>query len=273
MMKTKVGYIGLGDIGEGMAKNLARTGYGLTIKSPRSLQGKAREEFIKEFQQLGSVKAVSTCKEVAANSDIVFSAVRDDAETHEVMWGEDGVLAGITSGSIIVIISTVSPAICQKLAQDGSKMDVAVIDAPVSGGHAGARDGTLTLIVGGQRNAFDRIEPVLKTVGKNIFYLGDVGMGQIAKLTNQMMLGCNEMAAAEALSFAVKAGIPLETIFDVIKVSSGRSWAIENWERFLRPPTLVRKDCNLAVEYANGIGAKLPLTSLVTQLDVHELLR
>lgn len=272
-MKTKLGFIGLGAIGEGMAKNLVRKGYELTVKPPRSLQGNAREEFIKEFQQLGSVKAVSTCKEVAANSDIIFSIVRDDAETQEVMWGEDGVLAGITSGSIIIIASTVSPAICQKLALEARKMDVEVVDSPVSGGRAGAKDGTLTLMVGGQRTTFDRIEPVLKVTGKNIFYIGDVGMGQIAKLTNQIMYACNQMSVAEALSFALKAGIPLKTILDVIKVSRGRSWVVENWEQISRPPLMVRKDVNLAVEYADGIGAKLPLTSLVRQLDVHELLR
>ena len=272
-MKTKVGFIGLGAIGEGVAKNLARKGYELTIKPPRMLQGNAREEFIKEFEQLGSVKAVSTCKEVAANSDIIFSIVRDDAETQEVMWGEDGVLAGITSGSIIIIASTVTPSICQKLALAASKMDVEVVDSPVSGGRAGARNGTLTLMVGGQRKAFDRIEPVLKIIGKNIFYLGDVGMGQIAKLANQIMLGCNQISTAEGLSFAVKAGITLETILDVIKVSSGNSWVIDNWKSMTRPIAMLRKDCILALEHANGIGAKLPLTSLVRQLDVNELLR
>lgn len=268
MMETKIGFIGLGSIGEGVAKNLVRNGYRLTIKSPRSLQGNAREEFIKGFQQLGSVKAVDTCKEVAANSDIIFSVVRDDTETQEVMWGKDGVLAGITSGSVIIIASTVSPSICQKLALDASKMGVEVVDSPVSGGRVGAKNGTLTLMVGGPKNAFERIEPVLKVVSKNIFYMGDVGMGQITKLANQIVLACNQMSTAEGLSFAVKAGIPLKTIVDVVKVSTGRSWVIENWESLSRPVALIRKDCKLALEHADNIGAKLPLTSLVRQLEL-----
>ena len=140
-MATKVGFLGLGEMGKGMAKNLITRGCDLTVFD-------VREEPVNELKQMGA-KTAGTPSDLAAASEVIFTMVRDDAQTEEVMWGKDGILEGIKSGSTIIIVSTASPSLCQRLAKEAGKNGVGVLDAPVSGAKAGAEAGTLTLMIGG----------------------------------------------------------------------------------------------------------------------------
>ncbi len=257
-MKTKVGFIGLGVMGKRMAKNLVKKGYDLTVHD-------VMEEPVTELKQLGA-KEASSAKKLAAAVEVIFSMVRDDAQTEEVMWGKNGVLEGISSSSTIIVSSTVSPTICQRLAKDASKKGARVLDCPVSGARTGAEAGTLTLMVGGDEDLFKKMEPILQAISANIFYLGSIGMGEAGKLVNNLVLNGNREVLREGLAFGVKAGIPYKTILDFIKVSTGGSWAAENWELLgfgrAQPqvvgPSIGNKDVRLALEYAKEIGVELP---------------
>lgn len=268
-MTTKVGFVGLGEMGKGMAKNLVTKGFDLTVYD-------VSEEPVKELKQLGAKEAKSL-KELAATTDVIFSMVRDDAQTEAVMWGKDGILDGIRSGSTIIINSTLTPSLVQKLAADAAKKGVGVLDSPVSGARTKAEAGTLTLLVGGDESLFKKMEPILKVVGQNIFYMGSVGMGEVAKLANNMILFSSMASTTEGLAFAVKAGFPVKTILDFINVSTGVNWAAQNWELMtsfkkdhspLATLNLMYKDLNLGLKYAKEIGVELPLASQFGQIDL-----
>jgi len=206
--------------------------------------------------------------------------VRDDAQTNEVIRGKNGLMEGLKSGSTIVISSTVSPSLCQSLAKEADKKGVGVLDCPVSGAKAGAEAGTLTLMVGGDENVFKKVEPILQAVSKNIFYLGGSGMGEVAKLANNMITFTSIAATTEGLAYGVKAGISLETILELIKVSTGNTWAAQAWDALTvlkedhsatASLHLVYKDLKLGVGYAKEIGVDLPLISQSGNVDLWRL--
>lgn len=268
-MPPKIGFIGLGEMGKGMAKNLVTRGYDLTVYD-------VRQVLVKELEQLGA-KGASSIEELAAATEVIFSMVRDDAQTQEVMWGKDGVLDVIHKGSAIILTSTVSPSLCQNLAKDAGKKEVGVLDSPVSGAKARAEAGTLTLMVGGEPSLFEKMKPILQAVGTNIFYLGDFGMGQVGKMANNMILFGSMAATTEGFAFAVKAGIPLRTVIEFVKVSTGNTWVAQNWEVFAtlkkdHSPTAtlntMYKDLNLALAYAKELNIDLPLCSKMGQIDL-----
>lgn len=269
---TRIGFIGVGVMGGGMAKNLLKRGYELTVYDVRA-------ESVNRLKQIGA-KPARSAKEAGAN-EVIFSMVRDDAQTQEVMWGENGVLSGVGSGATIIVSSTVSPSMCQRLGKDAGEKEVGVLDAPVSGGPIGADAGTLTLMVGGDRGLFEKMEPILKGVSKNIFYLGNLGMGQVGKLVNNTILFGNMLSTTDGLAFGMKAGIPLQTILDFVKVSSGNSWVAQNWDTMIVPfkkdhsmtssLSMLYKDLALALKYAKQIGIDLPFSSNLGQMDLFRL--
>ena len=268
----KVGFIGLGAMGKPMAKNLVKAGYETIVFD-------VRQEPMAELEQLGAEKAESP-KELAIASEVVITMVRDDTETEAVMYNKSGVLEGAKSGSTIMITSTVTPSLCQRLAKDAAKTGVGVLDAPVSGAAAGAEAGTLTFMVGGDENAFRKVRPVLEAMGKNVFYFGSIGSGEVAKLANNIILMDHFFAATEGLAFAIKAGIKLDKILEMVKRSTGNSWVIEHWDVVTamrqqrraggRAFDLIYKDARLALEYAKTIDMELPLLSTCLKLDICE---
>ncbi|MBI2867814.1 MAG: NAD(P)-dependent oxidoreductase [Chloroflexi bacterium] len=269
----KVGFIGLGSMGKPMAKRLVAAGFPLTVC------GHTRREPVEEMKMLGA-KEVKTPKEVAQASEVIITMVRDDAQTEKVIRGEAGVMDGIKSGSAIIIMSTVSATLCQQIAGEASTKGVAVLDSPVSGGTPAAEAGTLTFMVGGSEGVLSDCRPVLEAMGKNIFHLGDLGMGQAAKLANNTIALANVFVATEGLSLGTRAGIKQERLLELIRVSTGNSWVIQHWELIAslkkahRPGgslDMMYKDIALALDLAKELHVDLPLAALTMQLNVGRL--
>lgn len=268
-MGHKIGLIGLGEMGTGMGKNLLKKGFDLTVYHPRS-------EVMDQFLVLGARKAGSPC-DLAAMTDVVLSMVRDDAQTEEVMWGDNGVLKGIRNGSTIIVTSTVSPGLCQRLAKEAAKNGVGVLDSPVSGAKAGAEAGTLTLMVGGDSEVVKEMEPVLRAIGANLFHLGPIGMGEVGKLANNMVLFGSMAVTTEALAFATKAGIRLKTFINFVNVSTGVTWVSQKWDTVAalkkeRTPkatlNILYKDLEMGLACAREAGVEVPIISKLGEADL-----
>ncbi|MFC1988584.1 NAD(P)-dependent oxidoreductase [Chloroflexota bacterium] len=275
MSSIRVGFIGLGNIGLPMAKSLAKKGVPLTIYA-------RRKEVVDEMKLLG-VTAVNSCREVAAASDVIFSVVRDIPETDEVIFGKDGVWEGIQEGATIVISSTITSEYCQKLYARAKERGIQVIDVGLSKSGPANEEGEFTLMVGGEEDAIKRCWPIFEAMAKHIFHLGDIGMGQAYKLVNQLANYCNGIITRECLNLGLKAGLDLQKMIDVIRVSTGNSWRLEALDytvkvRKLRPdakpstPEAPRfwnqkKDRDLVIELAEKVGANIPLLRFIAELD------
>jgi 3-hydroxyisobutyrate dehydrogenase-like beta-hydroxyacid dehydrogenase len=270
-MDKKIGFIGLGNMGEPMATNIAKAGFDLTVYDIRS-------EPLRALEKLGAKVARST-QEVGEQCDIIETIVVNDAQVEEVILGKDGggALAGARAGSIIVIHSTVHPKTCQRIAALAKDKKVGVLDAAVSGAESGARAGTLSLMVGGDPMLLEACRPVFNVIGKNIFHMGDVGMGEVAKLANNLMAIVNMQSTREGLRLARQAGIDEQKMLEVVKASTGNSWAVQSWEAMRQvaqsyttgPKGMAQvgyKDISLAVTVGHDVGASLPLAALVSQL-------
>jgi 3-hydroxyisobutyrate dehydrogenase-like beta-hydroxyacid dehydrogenase len=270
-MDKKIGFIGLGNMGEPMATNIAKAGFDLTVYDIRS-------EPLRALEKLGAKVARST-QEVGEQCDIIETIVVNDAQVEEVILGKDGggALAGARAGSIIVIHSTVHPKTCQRIAALAKDKKVGVLDAAVSGAESGARAGTLSLMVGGNPMLLEACRPVFNVIGKNIFHMGDVGMGEVAKLANNLMAIVNMQSTREGLRLARQAGIDEQKMLEVVKASTGNSWAVQSWEAMRQvaqsyttgPKGMAQvgyKDISLAVTVGHDVGASLPLAALVSQL-------
>lgn len=270
-MNKKIGFIGLGAMGRPMAANILKAGFDLTVYDIRT-------EPMQELEKLGA-KAARSPQEVGAQCEIIETIVVNDAQVEEVILGKDsgGVLDGARAGSIIVIHSTVSPKMCQHIAALARDKGVGVVDAAVSGAESGAHAGTLSIMVGGEAALVETCRPILEVLGKQIFHLGGVGMGEMAKIVNNLMAIVNLQSTREGFRLARMAGIEREKMLEVILASSGNSWAAENWE-MLRdialeypggPEGMAQvgyKDISLAVTTGHDVGASLPLTALASQL-------
>lgn len=255
MIQAKIGFIGLGRMGKPMAKNLTKGRYEITVYD-------VVNEAVEEMVELGAKRAVNS-KEVARACEVIISMVRDDTQTEMVMWGEGGIFEGIKPGSTIIITSTASPSLCQKIAREASGRGAKVLDAPVSGAVPRAEAGTLSLMVGGNESLFEEVRPILETMGKDIFYVGDIGMGQVAKLANNLALANSLSSAVESINFATKFGVQLDKILKILNKSTGNSWVIEHWHYMTqRPMDLLYKDVQLAFQEADKMGIELPLGSV-----------
>lgn len=270
-MDKKIGFIGLGNMGEPMATNIARAGFDLTVYD-------VRPEPLRALEKLGAKVARST-QEVGERCDIIETIVVNDAQVEEVILGKDGggALAGARPGSVIVIHSTIHPKTCQRIAALARDKRVEVLDAAVSGAESGARAGTLTLMVGGDPALLEVCRPVFDVIGKNIFHMGDVGMGEVAKLANNLMAIVNMQSTREGLRLARLAGIDEQKMLEVVKASTGNSWAVQSWEAMQQvaqhyttgPKGMAQvgyKDVSLAVTVGHDVGASLPVAALVSQL-------
>ena len=210
-----VGMIGLGGMGRPVAECILKAGFGLAVAD-------LREEAVRDLVNLGA-RAAGTPREVASAADIVVASLPSNEASEEVALGEDGVLAGAKSGDIYIDTSTISPSIITSIARQFSRRGVEVLDAPVSGGMLQRKEGTLTVMVGGEASTVARAMPVLEAFGSRIIHAGGVGSGAVAKLVNNLTMASNAVAAMEALVLGVKAGLDVETLRDVVSASSGAS--------------------------------------------------
>jgi 3-hydroxyisobutyrate dehydrogenase-like beta-hydroxyacid dehydrogenase len=266
---TQVGFIGLGRMGKPMAINILRTGFDLAVYD-------ARAEPVKVLADLGA-RAASSAKEVAETSELVATAVVDDAQVEEVMSGPRGILEGARPGTIIVIHSTILPKTAQRLAVVGKQRDVHVIDAPVSGGEAGARQKSLCYMVGGETALVERCREVFATSAADIFHMGDVGGGAAAKMIVQVVTCINMLAAHEAELLAGTCRLDFAAMEKVLHASSAQSFVAENWlDRFKlaqdpmdvrrRRTEVFQKSLGPALALAKDLGLSLPGAILTERL-------
>lgn len=219
-MKNHIGFIGLGNMGMGMAKNILQTGFPLVAYD-------IQEEPLKKIKALGAQLGENP-KEVAQKASVSIIAVLNYAQVEQVVLGERGLCEGVSSGDLVIIASTIAPAEVKTLARTLEKQGVKVLDAPISGGKEGAEAGTLTIMVGGEKEEFERCRNIFEAMGKNIYYLGALGSGLSLKLVNNLLVAVNGLAVAEAMVLGVKAGLDPQMMLDIIPKSAGDSWMFRN---------------------------------------------
>lgn len=253
-------------MGKPMATRLLKAGYRLVVhnRSPKPVE---------ELVALGAIPA-SSPREVAERSEFVITMLPDNPDVRSVVVGSNGVIEGVRKGMVVIDMSTVSPHLAQELHKVLADNGVDFLDAPVSGSTMAAEAGTLTIMVGGRYEAYERALPLFRVMGEKIFYMGGPGMGAFTKLCNQIAVGLNLLAACEALLLAKKAGLDQQKVIEVISVSAGSSWQITTLgpkmvKRDFRPGFKVqhlRKDLRIVREIAEKLGLSLLGTSLVAEL-------
>ncbi|MEQ7895941.1 3-hydroxyisobutyrate dehydrogenase [Xanthomonas arboricola] len=270
---SKIAFIGLGNMGGPMAANLSKAGHQLRVFDlvPAALDAAVA----------AGAHAASSAHDTLADAEIVISMLPASRHVEALYLGEAGILAQIPEGALVIDCSTIAPASARKLAAEAQARGLAVLDAPVSGGTAGAVAGSLTFIVGGAAQVLERARPVLQAMGKNIFHVGDNGAGQVAKLCNNMALGVIMAATGEALALGVAQGLDPAVLSQMMAVSTGRSWATEvcnPWPGVLpnAPASrgysggfgndLMLKDLGLVAESAVQAGVSIPLGELARNL-------
>jgi len=262
----RVGYIGLGLMGKSIARNILKAGFPLVVHN-RS-RG-AVEELVAEGAQ-----AAASPIEVARQVDVVFTNLPDSPDVEQVALGPGGVVEGAHDGLIFVDNSTIKPATARRIADVLGEKGVLCLDAPVSGGDIGARQGTLAIMVGGPVEALERVWPILEATGKTITHVGEAGAGQIAKAANQIMVAAQMVAMGELLIFARKAGADPEKVIQAIRGGAAQCWTLD-----VKPPRLFQgnrspgfkaymqaKDMGIVLDSARQYGIPLPSAALHTQL-------
>jgi 3-hydroxyisobutyrate dehydrogenase-like beta-hydroxyacid dehydrogenase len=266
----KIGLIGLGLMGRPMGMNLLKAGHSLTVWNRTA----SRAE---ELVARGAVLA-KTPKEVAAASDVLITIVSDPPALESVLWGSNGdshgALAGLKPGSVYIDSSTVSPALEKKVAAACRERGVRFLDAPVTGGDWGAREGNLVFMIGGDAETLKEVEPILGVMGKKWFHLGPNGAGQTIKLAMNAILALEVGAVAEAIGLVTKAGLAGEQLLEVLQSSMGRSGLLDLKTPLMLkgdykpsfPLRLMHKDLGLALELANQLGVALPTTAAAREV-------
>ena len=265
-MIKRIGFIGIGIMGEPMAKNLISAGYQLAAYD-------INREGVERLATDGA-EATSSPKEAATSGDMVITMLPDDRVIQEAVLGKGGAIEGMSQGAILVDMSTVSPATSKKIAKTLKKNGMEMLDAPVSGGDVGAKEATLSIMVGGKKEIFDKALPVLQKLGKNVSYVGDHGAGEVAKAANQIIVALTIEAVAEALIFAKKSGVDPEKVRNALLGGFAQSRVLElhgqrMLDRNFEPGGKVRlhkKDTEIAMSVAKELGIYLPATSLISHL-------
>lgn len=263
----EVGFVGVGAMGNPMAANLLAAGHRLTVHDVRA-------ESAANLLDAGAAWADSP-QAVAAVSDATFLSLPNPSDVTDVVTGPAGVLAGAAAGTTIVDLSTNAPEVVKSLAASAAERGVGFLDAPVSGGVGGARKGTLAVMVGGDVDAYAAHLPLLEAIGDRVFHVGDVGAGNVVKLLNNMLFFVGLLGTVEALVVGTKAGVDPNVLREVVKASSGASFAWDHASRAilrdrLVPPTftvaLAAKDISLATALADGAGVTTPMARLAEEL-------
>lgn len=263
---AKVGYIGLGIMGASIARNLMKAGHELVIHN--------RSQGIVHQLVSEGAKAASSPKEVAQQVEFVFTNLPDTPDVEKVVLGINGVIEGAHPGLIYIDNSTIKPETARLLAERLATVGIAALDAPVSGGDVGAKNGTLTIMVGGPGDAFDKAAPLFQAMGKAWVLVGDSGAGQVAKVCNQIIVGAQMVGLAEALITAQKAGVDPSKVVEAIKGGAAQMWTLD-----VKPPRLFagnrgpgfkaymqHKDLGIVLDTGKTYGIPLPMTAVVQQL-------
>lgn len=259
-------FVGLGVMGFPMAGHLQSKGHQVTVYNRTAAKA------VRWTERFGG-RAAATPREAALGADIVLTCVGNDDDLRSVVHGEDGILAGMPASAILVDHTTASADVARELFAAGRRRDVRFIDAPVSGGQAGAEAGTLTIMCGGDADAFATVEPVLRVYGRAVTHMGPAGAGQLTKMVNQICIAGLLQGLAEGIAFALRAGLDPAQVLATISKGAAQSWQMEN-----RWPTMVagkfdfgfavdwmRKDLAIALDEGRRNGAPLPVTALVDQ--------
>jgi len=266
MANPIIGFIGLGIMGKPMARNLIKAGYQLVVHN-RSRA--AVDELSKEGAQ-----AASSSKDVAARSEIVITMRPNTPDGELVYDGENGIFAGAKPGMLLIDMSSISPVVARKLAEEAQEQDLDMIDAPVSGGEAGAISATLSIMIGGKSPAVERAMPIFQALGKNIVHVGEAGAGQVTKAANQMVVGTTIAIVSEALVLAAKAGVDPAKVRQALLGGFAQSKILEAHgqkmlERNFKPGFRIRlheKDMKIALATGSEYGVPLMVTSQVAQM-------
>ena len=266
MSNERIGFVGLGMMGLPMAKNLVEAGYTVTVFD---LDAGA----IEEAQGFGAAPA-STGAEVAAQSDIIITMVPDSPHVEAAIAGNGGIIEGIRAESVVIEMSTILPETGKRMAELLAEKGADFVDAPVTGGVAGAEAGSMSILVGGDAEAFERTLPVLSILGGDITHMGPVGAGHTTKIANQLIGVATLAGLSEAFVLAKKSGLDMQTFYAAVKNGAGRSWALETLgPKILKgdfsPGFMVKhmqKDLRLAGQLADDTGTSIPTTSLIAQL-------
>jgi 3-hydroxyisobutyrate dehydrogenase len=264
---TPVAFLGLGTMGAAMTANLARAGFPVTAwnRTP---------DRAPDLGGLG-VSMASTPAAAAATADVVVICVSDTPDVEAVLFGPDGVVDGARPGTLIIDCSTIAPSGSWDFAARLRQRDLAMVDAPVSGGSEGAREATLTIFVGGDAEDVDRARPVLAALGRTITHVGPIGAGQAVKAVNQVILAGAYLGVAEGIVLAIKAGLDVEQVVGALSGGAAQSWVLANRSgRMLDNDyplgfrmALHRKDLGIALDLAAQLGAALPVSALAAQLE------
>ncbi len=260
----RVAFIGLGVMGYPMAGYLATNGHDVTVYN--RTKSKA-ESWCEEF----SGRLADTPGDAATQAEIVFACVGNDADVRQVMLDGDGIMAAVESGAIVVDHTTASATIARELAGVAAERSIGFLDAPVSGGQAGAENGQLAVMVGGEVDVFMKAKPVIDCYAKAVTHIGAAGSGQLAKMVNQICIAGLVQGLSEGLHFAKKAGLDVPLVIDAISKGAAQSWQMENrWQTMIDDKfdfgfavDWMRKDLDIALSEAEKNGATLELTQLV----------
>jgi len=265
-MSEKIAFIGLGVMGYPMAGWLAKAGHEVTVFNRTRSKADA---WVGEFNGT----AAATIEEAAGSAGYVMLCVGDDPDVREVVLGTGGVIESMASGGVFVDHTTASAGIAREIAEAGEAKGIGCIDAPVSGGQAGAENGQLTIMCGGDEASYARAEPIMEAYAKSVGRLGESGAGQMTKMVNQIAIAGLVQGLAEALNFASKAGLDEAAVIDVISKGAAQSWQMENrWETMVGREfdfgfavDWMRKDLRICLQEARQNGAELPVAALVDQ--------
>jgi len=262
----KIGFIGLGIMGKPMSKNLLKAGYQLVVLDHN-------HETTQQLVKAGATSA-ATPKAVAEQSDVVITMLPNSPQVKEVVLGENGVIEGARAGLVVIDMSSIAPLASREISQALAAKQVAMLDAPVSGGEPKATDGTLSVMVGGDKAVFEQCYELMKAMATSVVHTGDVGAGNVTKLANQVIVALNIAAMSEALVLATKAGVEPELVFQAIRGGLAGSTVLEAkapmvMDRNFKPGFRIDlhiKDLANALDTSHSIGAQLPLTAQVMEM-------
>ena len=266
MSAQKVAFVGLGVMGYPMAGHLAAAGHDVVVYNRTA----ARAE---DWTAKHGGRSAPTPAQAATGRDIVFSCVGNGDDVQSVALGESGILAGMASGAIFVDHTTASATLARELAAAGTDKGVGVLDAPVSGGQAGAENGALTVMVGGAQDVFDRAKPAMDAYARAVTLMGEAGAGQLTKMVNQICIAGLLQGLSEGINFGIKAGLDIPTVIDVISKGAAGSWQMENRALTMAQDKFdfgfavnwMRKDLAIVLEEAKNNGARVPTSALIDQ--------
>ncbi|MDA0998667.1 MAG: NAD(P)-dependent oxidoreductase [Proteobacteria bacterium] len=263
---AKTAFIGLGVMGYPMAGHLKNKGHEVTVYNRTTAKA---EKWAKEHG--GSFG--KTPADAAKGAEFVFSCVGNDSDLRSVMYGDDGVLAGMAKGAILCDHTTASAIVAREISEKAAEKGIGFLDGPVSGGQAGAENGVLTVMVGGDQKTFDKAKPVIDSYARAVTLMGPAGAGQLTKMVNQICIAGLVQGLSEGLAFASKAGLDPKLVVDCISKGAAGSWQMENRGKTMADDKFdfgfavewMRKDLGIALEESKGNGALLPVTALVDQ--------